>query len=181
MPLVAEEVYKTVDEEGRVSFSSSGAAGAEKVQVKDANSISLPKKTAEQKRLEAKRRVEAETIPYTALVFLNPEEKITYIKGVELPYRIDVRVNLTPSLQVKRQHRFQYYFDGEPVGKPSSHAFITLADIHRGSYSLSVTVIDTLNDNEELIRSEAVELNVDQHSRLLPVKPAPKAKASAGK
>jgi len=156
--LASEEIYKTVDEEGRISFSSSGGDEAERVDVKDANVVTLPKfsppvegvKTGPEK--------------YKSLIFTAPEEAVTEIRGKELPYTLNVRVSSEPELQDKFGHRYQFYFDGEVAGKPSSTASIGFKDLHRGSYQVTVAIIDTDNNNKELIRSETIMVNVRQHS-----------------
>lgn len=163
--LVAEEIYKSVDENGRITFSSSGGDQAEKIEVKEPNVVVLPKVAKPEVSGEdgvAGDQGLAKALPYTKLVITKPEEAVTEVRGVELPYRLDVNVMSEPALQSSLGHRYQFYFDGKPVGKPSTRNSIAFADLYRGSYQVSVAIVDTKSKNRELIRSESAQINIRQ-------------------
>lgn len=158
--VIAEEVYKTVDENGRVTFSSKGSQDAKKIDVRGANKVTLPKLEA----VEGGSETQLKAKKYQSLAFTNPSETQTDLYGKELPYRLNATVSLKPNLQSNLGHRYQFYFDGKKVGKLSTNGYIGFGDLYRGSHTMAVAVVDTLNRNKVLIRSETMTVNIHQNS-----------------
>lgn len=163
-------VYKTVNKDGTVSFSSSPQnSAAKKVEVKQANSISLPKaqeKDAD-KGEKAKKKLGPE-VHYTSLTITSPTDK-TVIRNKPMPTSLDVNVEANPKLDTEHGHQFQYQLNGATYGSETEATSITLTDLNRGSYSITVNIVNKFGD--VVMTSSPVTVSIFQTSELDPNNP----------
>ena len=139
---VAGEVYRYVDESGRVHYTDEPPPEYERsaerldldgVQTYDAaRSPVTPEPPTRAEKDEASSRYET-----VALVRPRSEETIR-----DPSHTLTVSVRLTPALRTKVGHRLQYFLDGRPVGSPTTSTSRTLTDVFRGTHTVQVVVTD---------------------------------------
>ncbi len=165
-----EEVYKSVDEQGNVTFTDQAEEGAEAVEVKPTNTVTLPEVPpliedpldTQEETAETEEKV-SRTGYYKKLEILYPEQDLS-IRDIELPTSLDIRVALQPELLADEGHGFRYYINGAMNAELTTLSVMRVEDLYRGAYMIKVIVVD--EDNQQLIESETVEFAIHQNSVL---------------
>ncbi len=125
------ELYKWVDKDGVVHFSDKPAAGAEKIKVKDVDTI-----PAEKVQTPAAGPKAPESRHYE-ITFISPkaDESIRENTG-----NVNVSVQLNPPLNPG--DTIQFLMDGQPQGEPGGSTELSLTNVDRGTHTVQATVQD---------------------------------------
>ena len=133
------EVYKSINADGEVVYSDTRTQGAEAVKLPALPTYTPPPVTPSTPS-------KAETVEkavYEDFVFLKPEDNATIRNNQGI---INAELKLTPGLRSKRNHRVQFYLDGEAYGKPGNSIRTTMSNVDRGEHSLTASVLDANGD-----------------------------------
>ena len=160
----AEEFWRWVDENGVVHYSDRPQPGAEKVQMRGAQTYTpapLPEReqgTTDETAREAAPR-------YSGLSIESPAagETLWNIAG-ELPVRLNVSPALSPD------HQLRLFLDGRPVPNVPQAAEFTISEVYRGEHQLRAAIFD--GEGRELASSDTVTFYVQQTSIQNPSNPA---------
>lgn len=146
------QIYKTVDEDGNVSYSDLPAAGgaSEKVEVQHINTTPPPPTVTPQRQSQAEE--EPAAVGYQPVITA-PANETTIPMG---PGNFSVSAQVEPPLESGAA--LQLYVDGNPEGVPQDSANWSLTNVFRGAHDLEVAVVDM--NGEELARSPAVRVYV---------------------
>jgi hypothetical protein len=160
---LATEVYRWTDEQGQVHFSDRPKEGADRIEIRDAQTFQAPEV---QPRTSSSQRVEPEApFRYRSLEIVQPtqEEVLWNIEG-----QLDVSMRLEPRLQTG--HNLELFLDGQPVEnlRPGSTQ-AKLTDVFRGVHVLTASVRD--QNGEVLIESQPRTFAVQQTSIQNPARP----------
>jgi hypothetical protein len=147
------QIYKTVDEDGNVSYSDMPKVdgASEKVEVKHINTTPPPPMTAPRKGQQAAEK-EPATVAYEPTITA-PANETTIPMG---PGNFSVSAKVEPPLEPGAT--LQLYVDGDPEGVPQESTNWSLTNVFRGAHVLEVAVMDM--NGEELARSPAVRVYV---------------------
>ncbi|HTT08712.1 MAG TPA: DUF4124 domain-containing protein [Gammaproteobacteria bacterium] len=125
------ELYKWVDKDGVVHFSDKPTAGAEKIKVKDVDTIPAdkPEKAGASPQPSEARHYE--------VTFISPkgDEAIRENEG-----NVDISVQLNPPLNAG--DTIQFSMDGQPQGDPGGATEMSLTNVDRGTHTVEATVRD---------------------------------------
>lgn len=164
--LGAEIIYKTVDENGNVVFTDQPSKNAEKIQIKDVQTIDNPNAGATLP--EFKMPVKGGQV-YKSFIVTEPEEGAGIRSN---DGNVSISLSLEPSLQ--GGDKIIISMDGKEVGSGSG---VSLQDIDRGAHSVSARVVDR-NGNTLISTSSSFSILRAQKPKAKPkAKPKPKAKA----
>jgi hypothetical protein len=133
------EVYKSTNAAGEIIYSDTRTKGAEVMKMPELPTYTPPAitpSTADDKGPDEK-------AVYEEFVFLKPEDDATIRNNQGI---ISVELKLTPALRGKRNHRVQFYLDGEAYGEPGSSIRTTMSNVDRGEHSLTASVVDANGD-----------------------------------
>ena len=160
MPAVHADVYRSVDKDGHVVYSDKPSQGAEKIEIKDAQTIHLP--TAGPFRYQPPAK---EAPPrYSSVAISSPgnDESIRQNSG-------DVTVQISVSPGLKSGDVISLLMDGKEVASGPASS-VTLKNVDRGSHTLQARVLGS--DGSTWASSESVTFHLLRHSVLTP-KPPP--------
>ncbi len=152
------EIYKSTNANGEVVYSDTPSQGSEKVKMPALPTYTpppMPPPGVSQDQAQEK------TDFYKSFEIVSPanEETIRNNLGV-----LNIEAQLTPALQVRMNHRVQFFLNGEPYGTPVGKTSLTISNLDRGDYNLSATVVDA--DGKALISTGNVVLYMKRHSIL---------------
>jgi hypothetical protein len=164
----ATEMWRWVDENGVVHFSDRPRPGAERVDMRPAQTFTAPE-------IEPRRPAVAEpeqdgeepaTARYNRLAILSPDdgETLWNIAG-----ELTIQVDVDPAL--RSNHGFLVYLNGQRVGSPHSEPSFTIGDVTRGEHTLRVAIVD--ERGRERASSNPVVFYVHQTSVQNPVRQGP--------
>jgi hypothetical protein len=125
------EVFKSVDEKGKISFSDTPSAGAQAIKVEPPNTA-VPVETTVKPVAPAP----TEADPYTQLSITSPKDGAMIVNGL-LPFTVTTQV--TPPLI--DGHKLQLSLNGS-VHSTSTSSF-EIPSIPRGQHQLEVAVLDS--------------------------------------
>ncbi len=151
----AETVYKTVAEEGNIIFSDTHTEGAEAIEIKEAQTITIP----ETKPFDYIPEKEKQTdVQYTKLVITSPKNDTTvHSNGGS----VSVEVKIEPQLFEK--DLIVLFLDGKQVSSGRATQF-SLTNIDRGTHIINVAVN---NEKDKLLkRSDKVVFHLRRASSL---------------
>lgn len=162
------EMWRWVDENGVVHFSDRPQPGAERVDMRAAQTFTAPE-------IEPRRAAVAEpeqdadepaTVRYNRLAVLSPEdgESLWNIAG-----ELNIQVDVDPAL--RSNHGLVVHLNGRRVGTPHSETSFTIGDVTRGEHTLRVAIVD--EQGRERASSNPVVFFVHQTSIQNPVRPGP--------
>jgi len=144
------EIYRTVDENGNVTFSDNpDVEGGEKVDLEPINT--QPK---QRNPFPIPVTQEEEVFEYEEIAITNPANDHTVPTGFAGTFSVAVQV--TPSLLYS--HRLQLMLDGAPYGKAGKITQFQLQNIPRGAHQLVANVID--KDGNVVDKSKSITVNV---------------------
>ncbi len=144
------ELYRWVDEEGRVHFSDRPLDDSAETYT-PAPILVVPAGPTAPRHPTPRQKV----IRYESLSVTSPASDQVFTPEIQ---SVAVGVELQPALQAG--HVIVLYFDGNSVSRGSSTGF-TLSDLYRGTHTVYATVED--DGGKTLIRSEPVQFHVQRH------------------
>jgi hypothetical protein len=159
---VAGEVFRWVDENGQVHYSDRPGAGAEVVELPQAQTFNLPAASVSRRIKDQQSSSGAEDAAdgfrYTNLGIVRPAEDEVFwnVAG-----EVNVSIQLQPELQ--SDHRVRLFLDGQLVdGLASSGLNFKLTEVVRGTHALRAEV--QTSRGISLIESPSVVFTVQQTS-----------------
>jgi len=151
---VNKEVYKIVDEAGRVIYTDTPPAE------KSADQLELPPIN----QMPASRAAEPEVISadeslfagYSVVDLVAPlDDSLIHFDQ----QNIIVQLALTPELQAG--HFVQFYLDGAAYGRPLAATSYAIGNLQRGSHRVSARVVTA--GGETVANSQSVKVHVQRH------------------
>jgi hypothetical protein len=149
-------VYKSVDEDGNVIFSDQPSPDAEKIKIKEVQTIKAPKVKSKKEALPAEGSAKEGQKPvgYSTLAIIHPQNG-TGIRAND--GNITITTAVKPALDQEAGHTLALYMDNQLVSSGPGTTF-SLKNVERGTHSFSVAVID--KDGKELTRSATISFSV---------------------
>ena len=128
------QVYKHVDENGKVTFTDRPAANSERIEVRAPNTLAAPPEI--EYATEPKKEPVVASQSYT-LEITSPANETVIPNG---PGNFSVSASVSPGLQGGTQ--LQLLIDGEPRGEPQQGTSWALTNVYRGAHQLVVVALD---------------------------------------
>lgn len=152
--LAAEEVYKIVDESGRVIYTDTPPADnrANQLELPPINQLPVPK-AAEIYELSPDKALFG---GYSVVNLVAPIDQSLVHYDQQ---NILVQLALTPELQVG--HLVQFYLDGAAYGRPLAATSYSIGNLQRGSHRVSARVVTA--EGETVANSQSVRVHVQRH------------------
>lgn len=159
------QVYKTVDENGRVTYTDRPSDKAEQVEIRDTN-VAPPIQARPALTAEADQAAQAKAPAYQ--VRISSPAPDTHLTAEMRDLQVSLQANqpLAPGLH------FLLLSNGNPIGGPTRNGNLTITEITRGEHRL-VAVIE--NDQGDWL-TESAPVTVYVHRPIAPPKPQPKGK-----
>ena len=157
------EIYKSVNSEGVIEYSDQPREGAEKIKVKNPQSITLPKGADVFSSSSTDEDTE-QTAAYKSIVITQPANDSAFNSGNG---QVFISAETVPALQA--DHSIQLVMDGTPYNDNNSGGF-GLTNVDRGTHQVQVSVIDAAGNT--LISSETTTFTLHRPQA---VRKAPKA------
>ena len=163
------EVYRSVDAQGNVTFTNQPAQGAEPVKLRPLSVYDAPE-------LKSTNGDNADDVSdaalYKSVAILSPQADDTLRDN---PGNVTVAAGSEPALERRAGHKFQFFLDGKPDGKPQDAAMKTLTDVDRGEHQVAVAIVDV--NGKQLLQSEPVRFFLHRQTihnpALNPPRPTP--------
>jgi len=151
--LGAAQIYKTVDENGNVSYSDTPPASgpSEQVKLRETNSAPPPE-MPETRTAPAAQSGETEKSAYSVTIS-SPPDQTSIPMG---PGNFSVSASVEPALG--NGALLQLLMDDSPWGQPQSAGNWSLTNVFRGAHDLTVAVVD--GEGERLAESKPVRVYV---------------------
>ena len=143
--LALAQVYKHVDEHGRVTFTDQPPEGAQEVKIGPTNTTAPPTPAAYPTKEVS---TEVAVVDYS-LKITAPTNDTIIPRG---PGNFSVSANVTPALASGL--KLQLLLDGVPEAAPQSHSTWALTNVFRGTHVLEVKLIN--EKGKELAKSAGV-------------------------
>ena len=176
IPPLYAEVYRSVDEDGNPVFTDQPTEGAEKIELKEIQTIDRQpvglEAGGEPQTVEVDSTDEAgsdELAGYTGLSITSPEDNESIRDNAG---NVTVNVAISPDLNQSAGHQLVVILDGTELMKTTSTS-INTSNLDRGTHSISVAVID--RDGKEILRSSAVTFHLQRYSTQHKNQPPPPA------
>lgn len=160
--LPSAQLYKRVDEQGRVTYTDKPDKVTEEefVPPSTVQDVQMPKSKATPRPKPATSPPPAENpARYTKLSIVTPghDRVVRNAQG-----EVEISIELNPPLRTGHGHRLFIYLNGDLVDKTSSHQY-TIKNLDRGSYELFVTVKD--GNGQPLISSDKITFHLKRGAR----------------
>ncbi|WP_165831392.1 DUF4124 domain-containing protein [Abyssibacter profundi] len=140
--VAAGEIYRYVDEQGRVHYTDEPPPQYER----KAEALTLDGvQTYEGRRLQTQPRAprresdDRGEVGYERVQLMRPASEQTIR---DPSHTLTVSVQVAPPLRTKLGHRLQYFLDGQPAGAPTTSTSRTLTEVYRGTHTVQVVVVD---------------------------------------
>lgn len=155
------QVYKTVDENGRVTYTDRPSEEAEQVDIRDTNVAPPVQARPDLGREQRERAQQPQALPYE--VRLSSPAPDTHLTAEQRDLHVSFAANqaLAPGLH------FLLLSNGSPIGGPTRDGNLTIPEIGRGEHRLVAVIADDYGD--WLAESEPVTIYVHR-----PIAPPPK-------
>ncbi|UZE95773.1 DUF4124 domain-containing protein [Alkalimarinus alittae] len=164
-PTLHAEVYKSVNEAGVIEYSDQPREGAEKIKVKNPQSITLPKGadvfSTQNSAIDTRT---SSSTAYQSITITQPANDSAFNSGNG---QVSISSETMPALQAN--HSIQLVMDGTPYNSNQSGSF-SLSNVDRGTHQLQVNIIDSTG--ETIISSDITSFTL--HRPQVPRK-APKS------
>lgn len=136
-PSMAADVYKTVDEDGNVTFTDSPPKDkpAEKIKLKETNT-QPPVEFRSRRGSDGREGPEEETGPYNPRIVSPPNE---YQMG---PREASLSITVETDRPLDDGHSFQLFVNGAAHAEPTQSSSLTLTNVRRGRKDITVSVVD---------------------------------------
>ncbi len=158
VPVLAQEAYRWVDEDGVVHYSDRPDPKAEQIQLPEANTTTVRQYSRGEAQPPADEEGVAEPeepFRYQSLSVATPgsDEHLWNIEGV-----LNVSLSLSPGL--RPGHQVRVYFDGK--AQMVSGTSFQLQDVYRGEHNLQAEILD--ETGKLMIRSRPSRFWVHQNT-----------------
>lgn len=152
----AEDIWRWVDENGVVHYSDRPRPGAEKIELRGAQTYQAP--AVPPSRDEAPEETDEDAATgYTDLRLVSPADGETLWNiGGELPVQVAVEPSLAPS------HRLRVYLDGRLREDSPQATQFTLPEVYRGEHQLRAAIVD--GQGREVASTAEITFYVQQAS-----------------
>ena len=163
---VTAEVYRWVDENGNTVFSDQPSANAKQIELPEPSTYSpvvIPAETqADSEQTDADAEEEMPAAPNYQLQIASPQddEALRVNDG-----NLTVNIQIRPALSQQRGDMIQLRMDGRPYGQPRAGLSFNLANVDRGTHTLSAVVMNA--NGEELAQSATIKFHLQRNSILL--------------
>ncbi len=135
-PTVFSDVYQSVGPDGTLIFTDVPSPNSVKVQIKPLPTLPFPTKDKNTKQQATKDNITKKA--YESIQIISPAQDTTFRGNTE---QLQIVASLSPRLQ--QGHSVQLFSNGTAVSELQNSTSFTLKDMHRGSHTLSVKVVDT--------------------------------------
>ncbi|MEE4246443.1 MAG: DUF4124 domain-containing protein [Kangiellaceae bacterium] len=138
-----KKIYKWVDEKGNVHYGDKPKANAKEIKIRNVQSVQpgqsqALEKLKQQLREEPKAKEELpEPFKYTTLTVTNPPHDQAFFSNEGI---VNVKLKVEPELQAG--HSMRVELNGTVLFAATRSTSITLNELERNSYQLSVTIVD---------------------------------------
>ncbi|WP_372973015.1 DUF4124 domain-containing protein [Marinobacter sp.] len=149
---VQAEVYRQVDKDGNVTFTDDPQGKAERVNVKPATTITMPKPETVEQQLDEEDGEIGDQKAYESVTFLAPADDEAFHSGSG---NVEFQVASDPGL--RQGHRFEITLDGQPVGQTTSGT-VSVSNVFRGTHNAGVNVINA--DGERVFTGESISFTI---------------------
>lgn len=137
-PSMAADVYKTVDEDGNVTFTDSPPQNkpAEKIKLKELNT-QPPVEFRSRRGSDGGEDAEDETGPYNPQI-VSPQNE--YQMG---PQEASLSITVETARPLNDEHSFQLFVNGAAHAEPTRSSNLTLSNVRRGRKDITVSIVDS--------------------------------------
>ncbi len=136
--VAAQQIYRSFDEDGNITFSDQPSPGAEQIKVEPVQSFTPPAMPARKPAASLTDAAAAEgPAGYDKFAIVAPSDDDT-IRNNE--GNVDVAVTIQPSL--RSDHSLRVLLDGDPLGEMSG-PYVRLENVDRGTHTVTAEVLDT--------------------------------------
>ena len=164
LPLVtyADDIYRSVDRDGNVTFTDEPDTKAELIELEELPTYEaaplsiLPIENTVQQEEEV---VEDIKKPKYKISITSPEQNQSIWAGGGI---LTATVSVQPELNSQRADKVQFKLDGKKVGEPQTGLSYSFENLDRGSHILAVSVVD--NKGKVLKTSKSVLFHVHRKS-----------------
>lgn len=156
------EIYRIVDESGRVTFTDQPPAdqsNASAVDLRVPNTQAPPERRADQHTSPDPGDNEGDFTGYRRFVITQPQHNDTITPGQT---EITVQVAAEPPLQ--SGHLLQVFYDGQPVAPPAATNRVRITNLNRGTYPIQARILD--EQGRTLAETSAIEVHIKRASIL---------------
>ncbi|MEX1201003.1 MAG: DUF4124 domain-containing protein [Methylophaga sp.] len=166
---VFAEVYRWIDENGNTVYSDQPVDNAEQIVLPEASTYSpvvVPLEVSDDSGETAEdvgsEDDEMPAAPNYQLQIASPQddEAIRVNDG-----NLTVNIQIRPPLSQKRGDMIQLRMDGRPYGEPHTGLSFNLANVDRGTHTLSAVVMNA--SGEELSQSATIKFHLQRNTILL--------------
>ncbi|MEN8177204.1 MAG: DUF4124 domain-containing protein [Pseudomonadota bacterium] len=155
LPCGAREVYRSVSEDGVVSYSDTYKPGAERVSVSDRGSAVANQKDAKEKSQSTD--LAGTSGQYQTFTIEQPESDETIRSNAG---NVTVGLSLSPSLTAG--HVIHVYLDGSKLDSDLTTTQFSLNSLNRGTHSLQAKIVDA--EGTPLISTESIDFHMRKAS-----------------
>lgn len=163
------EVYRWVDENGNTVYSDQPVDNAEQINLPEASTYSpviVPiEEPADNDETSDEGVAESEDMPpapdYQLQIASPQDDEALRVNDGNMTVNIQIR----PALSQKRGDMIQLRMDGRPYGEPKAGLSFNLANVDRGTHTLSAVVMNA--NGEELAQSATIKFHLQRNSILL--------------
>ncbi len=154
---VAAEVYRSVDEDGNITYSDKPTEGAEKIKKQDVQTIDTPN-IPQFKYTPPRDQTAEKPAIYNSIAITSPENDTSVRENAG---NLTVNVSLKPNLKTAYGHSLSLTMDGKEVGSGRSRTF-SLTNVDRGTHTLVARVKGS--NGQVIIQSEPVTFTLQRVS-----------------
>lgn len=134
---MAEEIYKTVDENGKVIYTDTPTKEGEKVEMQELNTVPPPEYRPRPSSSSSEGGSSMDGPPNYQLYFSSPADGTKV--GPEQT-SLNVQVQVEPGLQ--SGHLLQFFVNGQPQGTAQSSTSFVATNLMRGQKTIGVAIVD---------------------------------------
>ncbi len=159
------QIYRVVDEDGRVTYTDTPPADedCQEAGKRTSEELSLPainiQPGTEAAPRESSDDGDDEDTGYRHVAIAAPEDDTTIPPG-----QLEVSVQVTMEPELKPGHSVLLHYNNEPHGEPTTSTSFVLSELIRGSYPIRAEILD--QEGTVVAASEPVTIHVKRHSRL---------------
>jgi hypothetical protein len=157
------EIYRSVDQNGNVTFSDQPSSGAEKVQLPPIPTYEPPPLPVIAPEPQKKQQVY-----YEDFTIAQPANDATLRDNQGI---VEVHASLLPRLRTDLGHKVLFYIDDSPRSQPLDSSSIRFTNVDRGTHTLHASVVDA--QGMELISTPTVTFYLHRQSVNFPTRQAP--------
>ena len=132
------EVYKVVDQNGKVTYTDNPPADNPTTESVDLPTINTQPAPALQPQTEGKA---AEATDYSQVSITNPAHDSTVPPG---QLSVNVQISTEPALQLG--HGVQLFYDNQPYNEPVPATSFQISGMERGEHTLQAKIIDEVGN-----------------------------------